>query len=163
MTTPTLNDPSIVSAGCGLFRLTDAQMKTPISFSFEASDPTGFVNSYALSMGRCPGTPLALDSNRHPSFTLTGSHVFPGGSNPANVHSACPGYTGTIFDYSTSGLVNVVLNPPAAGDGWIKPGEDFTVYTFGLSASQRVTNGYNSGIYNPGPISVQIMMERFNP
>jgi hypothetical protein len=63
----------------------------------------------------------------------------------------------------TTELVNVVLQPPAAGDGWIKSGEYFTVYSFGLSASQRVTNGYNSGVSGTYIANSQIMMELLNP
>src|SRR6185503_2896491 len=95
-------DPSIVDAGCGLFRLTDAQMKTPMEFSFQASDPFGFVNQYSLTMGRCPGTALNLNSNIEANFTISGGHTFPGGSNSLNVHNACPGYKGTESDYATS-------------------------------------------------------------
>lgn len=163
MTGAILNDPAIVSGGCGLYRLTDAQMKTPIVFSFEANDPYGFVNAYSLGVGRCPGTALDLNANIEGDFTITGSHTFPGGSNPANVHDTCPGYKGTQDDYSNPGLVSVEIQPTLAGDGWIKTGEYFTIYSFGLTASQRVTNGYNTGTSSPNPISSQIMMERLNP
>jgi hypothetical protein len=169
MTAPALTDSSIVDAGCGLFRLTDAQMKTPVVFSFQAYDRYSFVDNYVLSMGRCPGTPLALQSNIEASFTITGAHTFPGGHNPSNVHdkdhplAACPGYRGTGDDYSNTGLVNVQIEPPVIGDGWIKPGEYFTVYSFGLTANQRVTNGYNTGLSGTYYHSSQILMERLNP
>jgi len=163
MTTPTLNDPLIVDAGCGLYRLTDSQMKTPIVFSFEANDPEGFVDNYALSMSRCPGTAIDLNSNIEGNFTLTGGHTFPGGNNPANTHSLCPGYKGTIDDYSTAGMVSVQIQPVPIGDGWIKTGEYFTVYSFSLTANQRVTNGYNGGISGTYQGYGQIMMERLNP
>jgi len=169
MTQAILNDPTIVQSDCNLYRLTDAQMKTPMSFSFVADDPFGFVDSYALTMGRCPGTALDLTANIEGNFTISGSHTFPGGHNPLNVHHpldpihTCPGYTGTDADYSTSGLVNVVINPPAVGDGWIKAGEYFTIYSFGLTANRRVTNGYNSGVWGPNPLYSQILMERLTP
>ena len=163
MTAPKINDPLVEDAGCGLYRLTDSQMKTPIVFSFQANDAEGFVDDYALAMGRCPGTPIDLIANIEGNFTLTGGHTFPGGSNPANVHSACPGYRGTQDDYSNAGLVDVQIEPPAIGDGWIKAGEYFTVYSFSLTANQRVTNGYNGGISGTYYASGQIMMERLNP
>lgn len=163
MTTPLFTDPSIINAGCGLYRLTDAQLKTPIVFSFEANDPYGFVDSYSLTMGRCPGTSIDLTSNIEATFTLTGGHIFPGGSNPSNMHDLCPGYKGTQDDYSNAGLVNVQIQPPLLGDGWIKTGEYFTIYSFGLSASQRVTNGYNSGLSGTYWASSQILMELLNP
>jgi hypothetical protein len=169
MTNPVINDPAVVYADCGLFRLTDDQMKTPIVFSFEARDPEGFVDNYALTMGRCPGTALDLNSNIEAGFTLTGGHTFPGGSNLLNIHhnphdnSACPGYKGTQDDYSNPGLVNVQIEPTAIGEGWIKAGEYFTVYSFGLTANQRVTNGYNGSLSGTYQAYGQIMMERLNP
>lgn len=163
LTSPVLNDPLIADGGCGLFQLTNLQMKTPMKFSFQASDPYGFVNQYSLTMGRCPGTALDLNANIEGSFTITGGHTFPGGSNPSNFHSACPGYKGTESDYFNANPIDVTITPTMAGDGWIKPGEYFTVYTFGLNASQRVTNGYNVGIQGPYQKSSQIMMERLNP
>ena len=163
MTAPIINDPLVLDAGCGLYRLNDTQMKTPIVFSFVANDPEGFVDNYALSMSRCPGTSIDLNANIEGNFTLTGGHTFPGGGNPLNVHNTCPGYRGTLDDYSTAGLVSVQIEPPAIGDGWIKTGEYFTVYSFSLSSNQRVTNGYNNGVSGTYHAYGQIMMERLNP
>jgi hypothetical protein len=140
-------------------------MKTPMKFSFQASDPYGFVDTYSLAMGRCPGTALDLNASNEGNFTISGSytfHVHPG-NNPANHRNACPGYRGTESDYFNANPIDVTITPTPGGDGWIKPGEYFTVYTFGLHAGQRVTNGYNLGIRNPNPVSSQIMMERLNP
>lgn len=163
MTSPAFTDPAILDAGCGLNRLTDAQMKTPIEFAFQANDPYGFVNEYALTMGRCPNTPLELNANIEGNFIITGSYTFTGGSNPSNVHHACPGYTGSQEDFSNPGMINVQIQPTASADGWIKTGEYFTVYTFGLTATQRITNGYNSGTSGTYRSSARIMMERLNP
>ncbi len=164
LTAPGFTDPLIVDAGCGLYRLTDAQMKTPLTFSFEASDPDGFVDSYSLTMYRCPGTSIDLNSNMEANFTIpAGSHTFPEGSSPSNTHHLCPGFKGTQDTHSTAGLFTVVIQPTAAGDGWIKPGEYFTIYSLTLTAAERVTNGYNAGIYGPYYSSVQILMERLNP
>lgn len=158
------DDPSILNSGCGLFRLTDAQMKTPISFAFRVRDSYGFVNHYTLKMNRCPGTALDLNSNIESTFTISGEHVFPGGSISGNDHQhSCPGYKGTQTDYSTSGLVTVQIQPPAMGDGWIKAGEYFTRYSFDLQARQRVTNGYNTGLSSLYHDWSLIMMERLNP
>ena len=163
MTDAKINDTTVLDSGCGLYRLTDVQMKTPISFSFEARDNYGFVDHYSLKMRRCPGTAIDLGSNIEASFTLTGEHTFPGGSNPANVHHGCPGYTGTLDDYSNPGMVYVEIQPPAVSDGWIKAGEYFTRYTFDLRARQRVTNGYNTGLTDLYREWSLIMMERLNP
>ena len=177
MTTPTFDDPAILNVGCGLFHLTDAQMKTPISFTFKANenyefvnefgvlDSIGFVDNYRLSMGRCPNASIELNSNIEPVFTLSGSHVFPGGENPSNVKHGCPGYTGTEDDYSTADAVAVQVEPTVSGPGWIMTGdgETFSVYTFGLTANQRVTNGYNSGLSGTYRASARIMMEYLVP
>ncbi len=163
MTSPAFTDPSVLDAGCGLNRLTDAQLKNPIEFEFQANDPYGFVNEYALTMERCPGTSLELNANIEGNFIITGSYTFAGGSNPSNVHHACPGYTGSQEDFSNPGMVNVQIQSTALADGWIKTGEYFTVYTFGLTATQRVTNGYNSGISSIYRSTARIMVERLNP
>jgi len=168
MTAPIINDPLVVNAGCGLYRLSNSQLKTPIVFSFEANDQLGFVDNYALTMSRCPGTAINLNANieinlpgnTNGHFTLTGSHKFPGGSDPLNVHHDCSGYRGTADDYGNAGLVNVQIQPPLVSDGWILAGEYFTIYSFGLTANQRVTNGYNSGLSGTYQAYGQIMMER---
>jgi hypothetical protein len=162
MSTPSFTDNTILNAGCGLFRLNNTQLKTPIQFNFKANDPYGFVDNYALTMGRCPGTALNLTSNIESAFTLTGGHTFPGGNKPSNVHNLCPGYTGTQEDYSNNGLINVQIQPPAIGEGWIKTDEYFTIYSFGLTANHRVTNGYNNGISGTYQSYGQIMMERLD-
>ena len=175
MTTPEFNDPAILDAGCGLMRLTDTQLKTPIEFAFQANDPYGFVNEYELKMGRCPGTALDLNANIEGDFTITGGYKFVGidhntdpteraiGSNPSNNHHVCPGFTGSQEDFSNPGMIDVQIEPTVSADGWIKSGEYFTVYTFGLTASQRVTNGYNSGLSGTYRSSARIMMEKLNP
>jgi hypothetical protein len=114
-------------------------------------------------MGRCPATALDLSSNIEASFTISGGHTFPGGSNAANVHHACPGYKGSQDDYSSAGPVDVQIYPLASGDGWIKSGEYFTIYSFELTARQRVTNGYNWGLSDLYRLWSQILMERLNP
>ncbi len=176
MTNPELTDPSIVNAGCGLSRLTDAQLHTPIEFSFKVIDIYGFVNTYTLTMGRCPGTPIDLNANIEGDFNMSGGYTFVGsahnsdpllnppiGSNSSNTPHSCPGYKGTLDDFSNAGLVNVQIQPQPGTDGWIKTGEYFTIYSFRLIARQRVTNGYNSGVSSEYHSYSQIMMERLNP
>lgn len=172
---PTPPDPPIQDAGCGLFRLLNSQLHTPLVFSFVASDPYGFVDHYTMRMDRCPGTPLDLTRATLPDPTTTPFTInspdpgyrFPGGvksnvHNDANPLASCPGYTGTQEDYAP-GLVTLWIAPPPTGDGWIKAGEYFTVYSFVLDAQLRVTNGYNSGLSPYSPLYSQIMMERINP
>lgn len=164
---PTFTDPSIVNSGCGLYRLTDAQMNTPMQLQFRANDPYGFVDSYELTMGRCPAPMLALQVNspKPPlADTASGATTLAEGSAAGNTQVAgCPGYTGTLNDFSDIGLITVEVQPAATEGGWIKPAEYFTVLSFGLSASKRVTNGYNTGLSTPGPLGTSIFMERLAP
>jgi hypothetical protein len=168
MTGPILDDGAIAMAECGLYRLTDAQMATPMKFAFRVKDDYGFVNDYQLTMGRCPDTANNLHANIQGNFTITGGHAFPGGSTfpggkqPLNVEHGCPGYTGTLDDYVTAGPINVVIQPQAGGS-WIKMGEYFNIYSFSLTATQRITNGYNSGTSSVYHTSSQLLMERLNP
>ena len=161
LTGPVLNDSSIVNSGCGLYRLTDAQMNTPMQFSFMANDPEGFLNDYSLTMGRCPAPTLALTASPMAN-TAAGASVLSQGAS-TSTHDSCNGYTGTLFEFATDGMIAVTLQPGAGETGWIKAGEYFTVYSFGLTAQQRVTNGYNSGLSGAYQSSGQIMMERLNP
>jgi hypothetical protein len=162
---PSLTDPGIVNSGCGLFRLTNAQMNTPMELSFKANDPYGFVHAYQLTMGRCPAPMLALQVNApNPPIanTAPGTTTLAQG-NSASTHNACSGYMGTIADFATSGLVTVNFQPAAAEGGWIKAAEYFTVLSFGLTASMRITNGYNAGLSGTYQSSASIYMERLAP
>jgi len=163
---PSFSDPAIVNSGCGLYRLTDAQMNTPMQLAFKANDPFGFVNAYDLTIGRCPAPMLALQVNTpNPpiSDTPAGATTLASGDAAGNVHSACPGDTGTLQDFATLGLVNVDIQPALSEGGWIKPSESFTVLSFGLSANMRVTNGKNSGLSGLYLASASIFLERLSP
>ncbi|WP_140157783.1 hypothetical protein [Arenibacter amylolyticus] len=177
MTTPTFNDPSIINVGCGLFHLTDSQLKTPITFTFKATenyeyvneygvlDSRGFVDNYHLTIGRCPSSTITLTSNLGGDITFSGSDLLSSGENDSNIRHGCPGYTGTQDDYMTSNAVGVQIEPTPSGPGWIltADGETFSVYTFGLTANQRVTNGYNNGLSGTYRASGRIMMEYLAP
>jgi hypothetical protein len=159
-TGPQLTDPAIVNAGCGLYRLTDAQNDTPMSLAFEANDPYGFLDNYNLSMSRCPAPTIALQASPM-ADTASGANVLAGGAS-TSVHNACSGYTGTLGEFG-AGSIATTLEPAVGEDGWIRSGEYFTIYSFGLTASQRVTNGYNTGLSGLYQLYGQIMMEKLNP
>ncbi len=171
LTDPVFTDPLVVDSGCGLFRLSDSQMNTPIQLSFKANDPEGFVHSYVLTMGRCPGPMIALQVNQpNPplSDTLSGQTVLAAGAaadqTPANIHeNACPGYTGTQKDFSDAGMITVEIQPAASEGGWIRPDEYFTTLSFHLLAYKRITNGKNTGLSDDYRRHSQIFMERINP
>jgi hypothetical protein len=157
---PTLTDPSVLNAGCGLFRLTDAQNNTPMALSFMANDPYGFLDSYSLTMSRCPSPTIALQASPM-ADTAAGASVLADGAS-SSVHNDCDGYTGTLDEFG-AGPIATTVQPGAGEVGWIKAGEYFTVYAFSLTAHQRVTNGYNSGLSGTYYGYGQIMMEKLNP
>ena len=164
LATPVFTDASIVNSGCGLFRLTDAQMNTPIQLSFKANDPEGFVHSFALTMGRCPVPMIALDVTQPNVFTtLSGQTTLFEGDASANVPHTCDGYTGTIEEFSDAGMITVEIQPALSEGGWIKLGEYFTSLSFYLLAYKRMTNGYNTGLSDDYWKHTHIYMERINP
>lgn len=155
----------IVNSGCGLYRLSNAQMNEEMQLAFQASDPQGFVHSYDLTMSRCPAPMLALQVNAPASLpsTVSGAAVLAHGDGAGSVPHVCVGYTGTLGDFSAPGLVQVRIQPAASEGGWIKGTEYFTVLSFGLTAYKRVTNGYNSGLDGPYQGSSSIYLERLTP
>jgi hypothetical protein len=166
LTGPAFADPSIADAGCGLYRLTNAQMNVPMHVGFKANDPYGFVDSYALTMGRCPAPMLALQVNspKPPlADTLAGASVLSQGSASGNSPHGCPGYSGTLSEFSDAGLITAEFQPATSEGGWIKPAEYFTVLSFALTAHKRVTNGYNTGLSSQYYSSGSIYLERLSP
>ncbi|MBX9785101.1 MAG: hypothetical protein K2X48_17580 [Chitinophagaceae bacterium] len=131
---------------CNLYKMTAAEMNTPLRLNFKANDKWGFMNDYTLSMSKCPSavevnvtTPLSISGNK------TG--LLKAGSNSANTDvGGCPGYTGTIADFGSTAFITVQMQPSVAAGGWLKAGEEFAVVSFSLTASMRRTNGYNSGL-----------------
>ena len=152
---------------CGLYKMTNAEMNTPLNIQFIAKDDWGFVNGYELSIGKCP-SPIEVDITA-PSViagTVTNG-ILKSGSNPANTDGmvindlgGCPGYTGTLTDFGTGGLVTITLQPAASMGGWLRTAEQFGVISIGLSASVRKTNGYNSGVDSPSPTGTSFYIER---
>jgi len=165
LTAPVFTDPLVVNSGCGLYRLSAAQLNTPVRLSFKTNDPFGFVHSYALTMGRCPTPMIALQVNspKPPlSDTLAGQTTLASGAS-ASVHNTCSGYTGTIQDFSDAGLITIEIQPAASAGGWIKAGEYFTSLSFYLLAYKRITNGYNTGLSDDYWRQASIHMERIAP
>ena len=175
LTTSEFIDPAVVYSGCGLYRLTDAQLNSPIEFTFIANDPEGFVHWYDLSMSRCPAPMLALTVNDPiAGSTPAGPTPQPHPTTPANrttllngisasVPNACTGYTGTIQEFSNAGMIRVEVQPAPSETGWIKTGEYFSRLSFYLRAYKRVTNGYNTGLSDDYEAHAQLLMERINP
>ncbi|SFV31492.1 hypothetical protein [Thermoflavifilum thermophilum] len=141
-------DPSIEYIACGLYRMTSAQMNTPLEIQFKASDAWGFIDHYTLTIGKCPNS-ISLDITSPPSLIGTVTNgILAHGENAGNTdaHSpSCPGYRGTLQDFATSGYVNVIVQPSASEGGWLRPEESYVVVSGSLVAVKRETNGYNSG------------------
>ncbi len=164
LTTPVFTDASIVDSGCGLFRLTDAQMNTPIQLTFMANDPEGFVDSFDLKVGRCPTPMIALGVTQPNVFTtLSGETTLFEGDASANVPHTCVGYKGTITQFTDAGMITVEIQPAPSEGGWIKPVEYFTSLSFYLKSKKRVTNGYNTGLSDDYRTHSHIHMERISP
>lgn len=150
-------------------------MNTPIQLTFKANDTEGFVHSFDLSMRRCPvpmialtvnqpivgSTPSGLTPQPHPTTPVNRTTLFNGVST--SVHNTCNGYTGTIQEFSSSGMITVEIQPAPSEGGWIKPDEYFTSLSFYLIAYKRMTNGYNTGLSDKFDAHTQILMERINP
>jgi len=155
------------SLPCGLYKMTNAEMNTALNIQFIAKDDWGFVNAYQLDISKCP-SPIEVDIT-NPSViagTVTNG-VLKNGANPSNTDGmilndsgGCPGYTGTLDDFGTGGLVTVTLQPSASMGGWLRVAEQFGVISIGLSASMRKTNGYNSGVDSPSPTGASFYIER---
>ncbi|WP_276502942.1 hypothetical protein [Terrimonas pollutisoli] len=132
---------------CGLYKMAASELNTALRILFKANDPYGFVNHYKLTFSKCPSA-IKLDIlspalPENPNI----SGILVNGVNANNTDgNDCPGNTGTIADFATTGFVNVELQPDSTEGGWLKSTEEFGVFSVHLEASRRSTNGYNSGI-----------------
>lgn len=150
---------TIESIACGLYRMKDAELNTPLVIPFVVNDPFGFVDHYSLTLGKCPQQ-IEVDITSPLSIAGTVTGTLATGSAAGNTDGAnCPGYTGTIADFSTAALVDVILQPSASEGGWLKMTEQFAVISIGLEAAMRRTNGYNTGIEGPYLTSAQFYLE----
>ncbi|WP_428742754.1 hypothetical protein [Tenacibaculum sp.] len=132
---------------CGLYRLTNSQMKTPLNISFKANDPHGFVNNYKLTMNKCPTPNIEVNIMSPSAISGDTTGIIDSGENILNTDlNNCSGYRGTIDEHGTNDFVNIQLRPSDNESGWMRPSEKFVVISGSLTAEKRVTNGYNSGI-----------------
>ncbi len=145
---------------CGLYKLTAAEMNTPLSLKFKAFDAWGFTDSYTLTIGKCPQQIEVNVTNPASIAGIKSTGILAQGNMAANADAnGCPGYYGTLGDFGTSDFVTVNLQPSAAEGGWLRAGEQFGILSFGLTAAIRRTNGYNSGIGSPNPTSTAIYLQ----
>lgn len=145
---------------CGLYRLSPAQMNTPISFKFKASDSEGFVDSYSMTVSKCPSN-ITLDFDLPAAHPSVSSGTLASGSSAANTDAAgCPGYTGTLHDFGTGDFVTMQIHPAASEGGWLHADEQYATYYFALSAYKRTTNGYNTGLSGQYYAATSFAVER---
>jgi len=163
---PEFTDPAIVNSGCGLYRLSDSQLNAAVQLLFKANDPEGFVDSYALTVSRCPAPMIALQINAPTSLPDTASAsvvTLAGGDAGGSTPHACSGYSGTLQEFGDDELITLEFQPGASESGWIKSGEYFTSLSFTLKARKRMTNGYNSGVSDWYVSYASLHMERIAP
>jgi hypothetical protein len=133
--------------------MTNAELNTPLQFKFKAGDllndplyPTlGFVDAYSLTFGKCPSA-LSLDMTAPVARINITNGVL--SHSPALVNTeagGCIGYKGTVTDFGATDYITANILPNS-GVGWLSAAETFGVFNLYLTATRRVTNGYNTGI-----------------
>jgi hypothetical protein len=127
---------------CALFNL-GGSPNLPLTVKFRANQLEGFLSSYTLGMRK----------GNSGSFAVT--DLGPGLITGAYVHGddlACSSFEGTFDDpvHDSSGYVSADLE--ATSGRWLEVGQPFCTFAVQLSASKRMTNGYNEAVYNFGPV-----------
>jgi hypothetical protein len=152
---------------CELYKMQDTEMNTRLFVDFIAKDDWGFVNSYQLSVSKCPApievdivSPAVVTGTVNDGNLKTGIKASNVDGMIVNDVAGCPGYTGTLDDFGTGSAVTLLLKPAATMGGWLRPNELFGVISFSLSASMRKTNGYNSGVDSPAPTGTTFYIQR---
>lgn len=129
----------IIRAECNLYRMKASKMMEPLKIKFKANDKEGFQDYYSLAIAKCGG-----------SFDVVES--IPGissGSNPSNTDANdCPGYKGTaeVTKFGDFDAHEITYTPAASEGGWLHGIESYSMFSVGLYAAKRQTNGYNGGI-----------------
>jgi hypothetical protein len=143
---------------CGLYRLAPAEMNTPISLKFNASDTEGFVHSYDLAMSKCPAAiAVTLSQPASMSGTVISNGQLKHGDASSNTDATCGGYTGTLHDFGTTDFVTMQMTP---NGGWLQGSEQYATFYFSLTAYKRTTNGYNGGLEGPYYGAASFAVER---
>jgi hypothetical protein len=123
-----------VDNNCVLFNLTEAEMTNPLRIFFKANHLNGFLNYYAVYMGK---------GKFNSPFPTTDSPV--GGAN-GNYNPAgdpfCAGFIGSANKFGGStGIVELDLTP--ASGGWLAADEEFCTFVVNLTYQKRCTDGYS--------------------
>jgi hypothetical protein len=128
---------------CALFILPAGQPGAPLTVRFKANQMQGFMNSYALSVRK----------GNIGSFGISGTG--PGATSDNYIHGddlLCNQFQGTLDDPTADAYGVVTANiEPTAGSGWLEANQPFCTFAVNLGCSTRVTNGYNTAVYDYGP------------
>jgi hypothetical protein len=139
---------------CALFDLSDASM-TPavLRVRFQALHTEGLLNGYSLSIrkGNIPGEfPITttLGPSLETSAALGNSYVQGSAVNCNELYGTrFPDEATAVADYAVAYII-----PTSPATNWLESGQTFCSFSIDLSASRRMTNGYNQAVYNSGPI-----------
>ena len=133
-------DISEVAAGavspgeCALFELTSADQE--LTVRFKAHHPGGFMQEYSLGVTRGSNTAVSVNETSSPQQPLSLSYAL-------GTHGNF--FFGT-FDGESPDVDNYVLAElEPTGASWLPTGHNFCAFSFNLSATPRVTNGYSTG------------------
>lgn len=122
---------------CGLFEL--SSQNEPITVTYRAVDPFGFLEAWALSVTR--GNNIELD-------VVVSGGVTPRAHDPATpcvFHGTHDEPSATAADYVSTALTPGPLAP--ANGAWLPAGMTFCAFAFTLTATDRVTDGRKGGTY----------------
>jgi hypothetical protein len=129
---------SVTLGDCALFELNDP--KAPLTVSYRAVDPEGFLQSWGLTVTR--GNNVSIPVNGVGG--VPPSKTYPPPGSPGS----CTSFTGTrdeptatIDDY-----VDTTLQPSSGAD-WLPTNVNFCAFAFTLRAHDRVTDGRPGGTY----------------
>jgi hypothetical protein len=127
---------------CALFNL-GGDPNLPLTVRFRANQLEGFLNSYSLGVRKGNIGGFAIDNNG-PGL-ISGSYVH-------GDDLACNTFEGTFNDVVSDGDGYVSADIVAHNGRWLEVGQPFCTFAVQLSASTRVTNGYNSAVSSYGPV-----------
>ncbi len=146
---------NVVKAECNLYRIKEDHLGDPIKVLFKANDQYGFLDHYSLSISKCNAagfthteSPAGKSSETNPTTVDTMSYV------------PCAG-TADPGEFSNLVSNEIDFYPSTGGNGkWLALTETYTVVYIGLTAQQRITNGYNTGLSSVYATSTSIAIER---
>lgn len=155
---PDLEIPEVTMDGqdggdCALFDLSEASM-TPavLTVRYKAIHEQGLLNDYSLWIrkGNISGHfPIGTTSGPlgETSAALSNTYVHGSATSCSELYGTrFPDEPTAVGDYATSYIV-----PASPATNWLEPSQAFCTFTINVSASRRMTNGFNQAVYHTGP------------